>query len=122
MLLLMAMGARHAALVTVGTDTVLYGYFTGLFGSISDATFGGKTIAAVHWNISATGAVGLRFVGTSVPNTDATFVSVRIGTLGTFLRSAASYTADDGLGNTTFGWSADTSGYPTSGSIGIAVQ
>ena len=112
---------RLGATITIGTDSTLYGYYTGLFGSLSANAFEGKTVNAIHWNISATGALTLRLNGTSIANTDATFSSIRVDTA-TFLRSAASYTANDGAGNTTWTWSVNTSGYSTSGSAVFAVS
>ena len=35
---------RLGATITIGTDSTLYGYYTGLFGSLSANAFEGKTV------------------------------------------------------------------------------
>ena len=116
--MLLAGGSRLATTVTVGNDGSSYGYenFAGFFGAIGLGTFGSQTIAAITWTISASGAISFRLSGTSIADSNATFTAIFINGV-VFQRSAASYTANDGNGNTLWTWGVDTSSYPTSGSV-----
>ena len=114
--------------ISVGTDSVNYGYFDGSgvgdFGSIDVATFtdhGGNSrqIGSIYWTISATGSVVFELETTSVSNSNTTFVGIDLQgfSVGPLLRSAATYNANNGDDKTRWSWSSiNTSGWPTSGS------
>jgi hypothetical protein len=102
-----------------------YGYVNGTYGTLTPATFvdgGGttRTVAIWNWDNASSGSVGFRLSGTSVSNSDTTFISVNVG--GRILtRASATYTANDGTGHTLWSWSTNTSAYPTTGTVGATV-
>lgn len=125
--LLGALGGMLRGLITLGNDgSGNYGYASGVYGSLSQTGFtdhGGnsRTIAIVNWTVSASGAVGFRLSGTSISNSDTTFIRIQLGTL-VLARSSATYTANDGGGRTQWTWSVDTSALPTTGSQALNVD
>lgn len=119
----LALGTELATKVLgVGSDgSGNYGYYSVTpFGSISpSATYtdrGGtaRTITAIQWDRTASGAVILRLNGTGITNSDTTFKSLLFNGA-TFARSAATYSSNDGAGATRWLWSANTASYPSSG-------
>lgn len=124
------MSGLFTALLTVGDSGAgIYGFanFTGnIYGSLTSSTFtdrGGtsRTITAIHWDTAASGSLTLRLAGTGISNADSTFTSLRVG--GTvYPRSSALYSSNDAAGNSSWLWSTNTSGFPTSGSVSVAIN
>lgn len=115
-------GVRLNATLTIGDDAAgTYGFFAGSFGSLSPATYQGKTIDGITWNDTADVLV-LELDGASVPNSAATFSALSVG--GTpFQRTAAVYLADTGAGNTRWTWSSvAVNPIGTSGSQNILIS
>ena len=107
-----------------------YGYVDIGFGSISAANFidGRLTLQRIDWcSWQHSGAATVTFainntIGSAV-NDDRTFSTLQIGANTALSRSAASYSADDGFGNTAWTWAGvNTSGWPTSGTIGATIS
>lgn len=125
-----ALGGRLNATLGVGdSGSGVYGFanFTGnTYGTLSRATFtdgGGatRTVSAIHWDIAASGNIVLRLAGTGITNSDATFRTLRIGSA-LFARSSATYSGNDAAGNSSWIWGTNTSSYPTSGSVQVAID
>lgn len=117
---------RLVGAMAVGNSGSNYGYVTGSYGTLTPATFTDsagnvRTIDIWNWDNQVSGTVGFRLHGTSITNSDATFISVNIG--GRVLtRAAAAYTANDGGGRTQWSWAANTSAYPLSGTVAAIVS
>lgn len=116
---LVGSGGRFAAALTVGNSAGEYGYFLSAYGSITSTAFGTNVVDRIIWDNTGSGAVILSLHGTSVANTDATFVALILD--GRVLtRASSTYTANDGGGRTQWAWSVDTSGYPTTGTKAVS--
>jgi hypothetical protein len=119
--MLASVGGRFSAALTIGNSGGFYGYFLSSYGSITSTVFGTKTVDRIIWDNTASGTVILSLHGTSVANSDSTFVALIVdGHLLT--RASATYTANDGSGRTQWAWSVDTSGYPTSGTKAVSAS
>lgn len=120
--------------ITVGNETYCvdgtsdfyteYGYWVSNYGSITGTTYsdGGantRTVVVIAWEEQGAGScsgarVIFRLLGTSIPNTDTTFVDIEWAEGTTYTRTSATYTASIG-GHTQWVWSSVSTGPPTSG-------
>lgn len=126
--LLGAVSAMLNGLMTVGSAIGFQTAAYGASGSLSPSTFvdhGGttRTVVMMRWSATAPGStVSLRMSGASIPNTNTTFVSAQIAGFTALLRSAAGYTADDGIGATDWSWGGiNTTGWPSSGTCSFVM-
>ena len=107
--LMAALGLKLETTLTIGTDPSFglrygfrsWGVGSAHYGSLSDATLEGETIVELS-TPTGVAATNLRILGTGVSSS--LFIAVKSSSLGTLNAADATYTANDGSGNTLWEW------------------